>query len=68
MSPKSLVATLALLVLPLCAVCAPFAYVQNEKSGSVSVIDTATDEVVADIKAGDKPRGAALSADGRWLY
>ena len=61
-------AVLSLLILPLTALCAPFAYVQNEKSGTVSVIDTATDEVVAEIKAGDKPRGAALSADGRWLF
>ena len=31
---------------------APFAYVANEKSGTISVIDTATDEVVGTIKAG----------------
>ena len=39
-------------LLPGLALAAPFAYVPNEKSGTVSVIDTATDSVVADIKAG----------------
>ncbi len=48
------------------ACAAPFAYVPNEGSGTVSVIDTATDEVVADIPAGKKPRGLAISGD--WLY
>lgn len=38
------------------ALAAPMAYVPNEKSGTVSVIDTATDTVVAEIKAGSKPR------------
>ena len=47
---------------------APFAYVPNEKSATLSVIDTATDQVVADIKAGDKPRGLAVSGDGKRLY
>ena len=48
------------------AVCAaPFAYVANEGSGTVSVIDTASDEVVATIAAGKKPRGLAISGD--WL-
>src|SRR5215831_20107889 len=36
---------------------APFAYVSNEGSGSISVIDTATDKVTAVFKAGAKPRG-----------
>lgn len=40
----------------------------NEKSGTVSVIDTSNDQVVADIKAGDKPRGLAASKDGKRLY
>src|SRR2546430_16291635 len=47
---------------------APFAYVPNERSGTVSVIDTASDQVVATIKAGGKPRGIAASPDGRRLY
>ncbi len=46
----------------------PFAYVSNAKSGSVSIIDTQTDEVVGEIKAAKKPRGAAISRDGKTLY
>ena len=54
----------------LCAtsMAAPFAYVPNEKSGTISVIDTESDSVVAEIKAGDKPRGMAASKDGKTLY
>jgi YVTN family beta-propeller protein len=44
---------------------APFAYVPNEKSGTLSVIGTATDQLVGEIKAGAKPRGTAVSKDGK---
>ncbi|HET9700243.1 MAG TPA: hypothetical protein VFP70_04905 [Burkholderiales bacterium] len=44
---------------------APFANVPNGKSGTPSVIDTAVDEVVGDIKAGAEPRGTAASKDGK---
>ena len=37
----------------------PLAYVPNEKSASLSVIDTATDQRVADIAVGERPRGIA---------
>src|SRR3989454_5197459 len=47
---------------------APFAYAPSERSGTVSVIDTASDRVVATIKTGGKPRGIAASPDGRRLY
>src|SRR5258708_26461013 len=47
---------------------APFAYVPNERSGTVSVIDTASDQVVATIKTAGKPRGIAAAPDGRRLY
>src|SRR2546423_12991000 len=47
---------------------APFAYVPNERSGTVSVIDTASDRVVATVKTGGKPRGIAATPDGRRLY
>src|SRR5437016_14358524 len=63
---------LGLLVLALACLtqarAAPFAYVPNEKSGTVSVIDTANDQVVATIKTGGKPRGIAATPDGRRLY
>ena len=40
---------------------AQFAYVANEKDGTISVIDTTRDEVVGSIKAGRTPRGMAPS-------
>src|SRR5712671_7157857 len=46
----------------------PLAYVPNEKSGTISVIDTATDRVTEEIKAGDRPRGLVLSRDGKFIY
>ena len=62
-------AALAVLAaLPLLAAAAPFAYVANEKSGTLSIVDTATDTVVGDIPAGVKPRGSALSPDGKLMY
>ena len=56
------------LTLPLAALAAPFAYVPNEGSGTLSVIDTATDKVVAELPAGKKPRGTAVSLDGSRAY
>ena len=44
------------LVLPSLALAAPFAYVSNEGSGTVSVIDTSTDAVVDTLQTGGKPR------------
>jgi YVTN family beta-propeller protein len=63
-----LLAGVASAVLAFSAAAAPFAYVPNEESGTISVIDTATDEVVKEIRAGDKPRGLAVSRDGKKLY
>src|SRR5689334_19175106 len=42
----------------------PLAYVPNEGSGTISIIDTGTDTVVGEIAAGGKPRGIAASRDG----
>ncbi|WP_374563987.1 cytochrome b/b6 domain-containing protein [Ideonella sp.] len=47
---------------------APFAYVPNEGSGSLSVIDIASDQVVAEIMVGKKPRGTVVTPDGRYAY
>ena len=46
----------------------PTAYVPNENSGTVSVIDTATDKVTGELHTGGKPRGIAVSPDGTRLY
>jgi YVTN family beta-propeller protein len=63
----------ALLVLALSACAAlacagPLAYVANEKSGTLSVIDTGSDSVLGEIRVGGKPRGMAFSKDGKRLY
>ena len=46
----------------------PFAYVTNLSSGTVSVLDTATDTVTATITVGSGPYGVALDAAGGRLY
>ncbi len=47
---------------------APNAYVANSGSGTVSVIDTATDAVVATVTVGTSPDGVAVSPDGSRVY
>jgi PQQ-dependent catabolism-associated beta-propeller protein len=43
------------------------AYVSNEKSNTVSVIDTTTWTVTKTIKVGQRPRGIGLTRDGKFL-
>ena len=50
------------------AVASPFAYIPNFGSGNVSVIDTATDTVVATVAVGVGPFGIAVSADATRAY
>ena len=47
---------------------APLAYVPNEGSGDITVIDTGTDSVVATIFVGKRPRGTRVSPDGKTVY
>ena len=44
------------------------AYVTNELSGDLSVVDLASGKVVATVPLGKRPRGISLSPDGRLLY
>lgn len=44
------------------------AYVSNEDGDSVSVLDTATGDVIATVPVGKRPRGLKLSRDGSRLY
>ena len=60
--------TLLLAVVAPAALAVPNAYVPNEGSGSVSVIDTTSDRVTATIKTGGKPRGIAVGHDAKRLY
>ena len=46
----------------------PLAYVTNERDGTVTVIDTATDRVVETWRIGGRLRGVRLSKDGRTVY
>src|SRR5829696_7382206 len=46
----------------------PLAYVTNERDGTITVIDTATDEVFSTIQVGARPRGVRLSPDGGRVY
>jgi YVTN family beta-propeller protein len=52
----------AVLATPGITQAAPFAYIPNEKSGTISVIDCATDMVTNDIVTNGKPRGIAMQA------
>ena len=42
--------------------------VGNENGGTISLIDTAKDEVVGEIKTGGKPRGTAIHAARKLAY
>src|SRR4051794_33452916 len=61
--PAALLACCASLTLA-----APFAYVPNEGSGTLSVVDTASDSVVAEVAVGKKPRGTAINLAGTRAY
>ena len=43
-------------------------YATNERSGDLSVIDSATFQVVSTVPLGKRPRGIHPSPDGRFLY
>jgi YVTN family beta-propeller protein len=44
------------------------AYITNSDSNNVSVIETATNTVIATIAVGKFPQGIAVSPDGREVY
>jgi len=48
--------------------CAVLAYISNADSNDVSVIDTATNTVVATVAVGNSPFGVAVSSDGSRAY
>jgi len=55
--------------LPPAAVAAgPWVWVSNEGSGDLALIDAATDEVVARVHVGKRPRGLRLGLQGRSLF
>ncbi len=50
------------------AAAAPFAYVANNSSGNVSVIDVATNTVVATVPVGANPNGVGVNSAGTRAY
>jgi YVTN family beta-propeller protein len=53
---------------PAAASSGELAYVTNEDSQELSVIDTRTDSLIATIPVGTRPRGVKVSPDGRTVY
>jgi YVTN family beta-propeller protein len=47
---------------------APLAYVTDLRSNTVSVIDTATNTVVATVPVGESPRDVGITPDGTHAY
>jgi len=43
-------------------------FVSNEKGNSISIVDGDTLELIETVPVGNRPRGIALSSDGRHLY
>ena len=67
MKKLALALTLACLLCP-ASTRAQNAYITNQNSNTVSVIDTATDTVIATIPVGLSPFGVAVSPDGSKVY
>ena len=62
-----LVLAMALFGFPAHGSLAAEAYISNEKSNTVSVIDTDKREVTKTIKVGQRPRGIVMSKDGKFV-
>ena len=60
--------SLALLVLACGEACAETVYVSDEQANVIHVIDAPRWHAITTIAVGQRPRGLALSADGRTLY
>jgi YVTN family beta-propeller protein len=59
---------LALLMLVSIAGAAPYAYVTNYGSSTVSIIDTASNAVISTVPAGSTPYGIAVNPNGSKVY
>ncbi len=46
----------------------PYAYIANSDIGTVSVIDTVTNDLISMINVGRHPWGVAVSSDGKKVY
>ena len=45
-----------------------FAFISNQHSNLIQVFDKYNYVLIAEIEVDDKPRGMALTSDGKWLY
>jgi YVTN family beta-propeller protein len=43
-------------------------YVTNEDAGTISIISTATQKVIGEVRVGTRPRGVEVSRDGELVY
>jgi YVTN family beta-propeller protein len=59
---------LAVFLSPLTAFASPFAYITNNASNTVSVVDTATNTVTANVAVGTGPTGVAVNAAATRVY
>src|SRR5437867_1498132 len=66
--PSISIGVLFHLVLAPAAIAAPFAYVPNSGTGSVSVINTSSDAVIATVPVASFVQGAAVTPDGLRVY
>jgi YVTN family beta-propeller protein len=57
-----------LMLLSIAGGAAPFAYITNQGSNNVSVIDIATNNVTANVTVGSSPFGVAVNPDGTKVY
>ena len=64
---RSLLSGIAAGLVAITPASAYIAYVSNEKSNTVSVIDTASWTVINTIKVGQRPRGIEFSRDGKFV-
>ncbi len=62
------ITALAFLLLVSITGASPFAYITNQESNSLSVIDTTTDKVTTTINVGSSPVGVAINPDGTKVY
>jgi len=62
------ITALAFLLLVSIAGASPFAYITNQESNSISVIDTTTNKVTTTISVGSSPVGVAISPNGTKVY
>ena len=65
---KTLIATSLLALLIAAPAQANKAFVSNERSNTITVVDTDTWEVLQEFDGGNRPRGITLSPDGSKLY